>query len=275
MSILTKVSHKIFGSLASYGQLGKFGSFKNGSPEYATDIATSESQNIKDIQSLSNFEAGLYDSIVGNGAPLKQDINAVLRHTSRQVGYLYQAGIPEWDAETVYYSGSIVRYGAALYIAGSQNSNDAPPGVNWSFFLRQDKNSITDNSGSWTNSSSNTPTQVTNLSASFTSNGGLVEIQLEADPSNSDTSYIAATAATGGTVSAMIDLFIDSVRVATYPITHLGTSSSSLLNIQMPPSVIKFSKIKPGSHTYSIKAYPIQTGSSISFENVVMHIKEI
>lgn len=117
MSILTKVSHKIFGSLASYGQLGKFGSFKNGSPEYATDIATSESQNVKDIQSTLNFEKGIYEAVVGNGAPLKQDINSALRHSSRQIGYLYQAGIPEWDNETVYYSGSVCTYQGQIYLA--------------------------------------------------------------------------------------------------------------------------------------------------------------
>lgn len=108
MSKLTKVSHKVFGILANFTyQMSKFGSFKNGSPEYAA--------NVTEIQSTPNFENGLYDSLVGDGAPFAQDMNGVLHHTSRQVGYLYQAGIPEWDGETYYYLGSVCQTSEGIF----------------------------------------------------------------------------------------------------------------------------------------------------------------
>ena len=108
MSKLTKIMHKIFGINADFSyQMGKFGSFKNGAPAYAADVS--------DIQSLSNFEVGLFDSVVANNAPLKEDINAVLHHSSRQIGYLYQAGIPEWDAASTFYVNSFVSYGGEIF----------------------------------------------------------------------------------------------------------------------------------------------------------------
>ena len=75
MSKLTKVAHKIFGSLASYGQLGKVGSFKNGSPAYAVDIATSESLNIEEIQSYWFWKV----SIVFSSAKQKTFLNCSRR----------------------------------------------------------------------------------------------------------------------------------------------------------------------------------------------------
>lgn len=118
MSKLSKVNHKVFGALANFTyQMSKFGSFKNGTPEYAADVT--------EIQSTPNFENGLYDSLVGDGAPFAQDMNSVLHHTSRQVGYLYQAGIPEWDAATSYYLGSICQTSDGVF-----RLNYAGPSIN-------------------------------------------------------------------------------------------------------------------------------------------------
>ena len=120
MSKLTKVSHKVFGILANFTyQMSKFGSFKNGSPEYAA--------NVTEIQSTPNFENGLYDSLVGDGAPFAQDMNGVLHHTSRQVGYLYQEGIPEWDADSTYYINSLVKYNGEIFKSLIDNNTGNAP----------------------------------------------------------------------------------------------------------------------------------------------------
>jgi len=108
MSKLTKIMHKIFGINADFSyQMGKFGSFKAGSPQYAA--------NVTDIQALSNFEEGLYGSVVGSNAPLLEDFNSALHHSSRQIGYLYQMGIPEWDLASTYYVNSFVSYGGDVF----------------------------------------------------------------------------------------------------------------------------------------------------------------
>ena len=127
MSKISRLFHKIFGANADFGyQMGKFGSFKNGSPQYAA--------NASDIQSLSNFEQGLYGSLVGDGAPFAQDINAVLHHSSRQLGYLYQQGIPEWDSQTTYYINSFVSYNGAIFKSiVDTNLNIAPSGSSTSW----------------------------------------------------------------------------------------------------------------------------------------------
>lgn len=115
MAKLTRIPHKVFGLLADWAyQMGKFGSFKNGSPSYASDAA--------EVQSLPNFEEGLFASLVGDGAPFAQDMNAALHHSSRQLGYLFQQGIAEWDSLTTYYIGSVVVSGDTIYISTVDNN---------------------------------------------------------------------------------------------------------------------------------------------------------
>lgn len=120
MSKLTRFFHKIFGINADFNyQMGKFGSFKNGSPTYAA--------NLSDIQSLPNFEEGLYGAVVGNGAPFIQDINGALHHSSRQIGYLLQQGIPEWDSQTTYYINGFCSYSGIIYKSlTDSNINQTP-----------------------------------------------------------------------------------------------------------------------------------------------------
>lgn len=122
MSKLTKIMHKIFGINADFSyQMGKFGSFKAGSPAYAA--------NVTDIQELSNFEEGLYGSVVGSNAPLLEDFNSALHHSSRQIGYLYQAGIPEWDTDSVYYKGSAVQYSEEYFVSLSDANTGKIPNI--------------------------------------------------------------------------------------------------------------------------------------------------
>lgn len=108
MSKLTRVFHKIFGISATFSsEMGKYGSLKNGSPQYAADL--------EDIQEYSNWEGGLYDCVVGNNSPAMQDINSAFHHSSRQLGYIFQQGVPEWDNETTYYTGSVCLYNDFIY----------------------------------------------------------------------------------------------------------------------------------------------------------------
>lgn len=130
MSKLTRFFHKVFGINADFNyQMGKVGSFKNGNPSYAA--------NLSDIQSLPNFEEGLYGTLVGNGAPFVQDMNAVLHHTSRQVGYVLQQGIPEWDAQTSYYLNGYCTYNGVLYKSLSDGQINQVPSMSSSYWQVQ------------------------------------------------------------------------------------------------------------------------------------------
>lgn len=131
MSKLSRIFHKVFGANANFtNQMGVFGSFKNGTPTYAS--------NAEDIQSLGNWLGGLYDSIVGNNSPILQDINGVLHHASRQIGYIMQSGVPEWDSQTSYYVGSFVNYNNTLYVSivdDNLNQDPVSQPTKWVHFL--------------------------------------------------------------------------------------------------------------------------------------------
>lgn len=91
---------KIFGKNAGTNQRGIFGSFADGSPTYTTDPET--------IQSLSAWEGGWYDAIVGGGNPTIQDMNAQLYVYAYMMASIFQDGIPAWDDATEYFIGSVV-----------------------------------------------------------------------------------------------------------------------------------------------------------------------
>lgn len=102
MAKIQRILHKIFGDSGSSDNFAKFGSLVAGSPVKTKDILT--------IQSLPAWDDGWQSSIYGgNKDLLLQDLNAFSFEHSRQIGYLFQAGVSEWDASTTYYKGSIVQ----------------------------------------------------------------------------------------------------------------------------------------------------------------------
>lgn len=102
MAKITRILHKVFGNAGSSDNFAKFGSLVAGSALKTKDILT--------IQSLPAWDDGWQDAVYsGNKNILLEDLNAFCFEHSRQVGYLFQAGVPEWDATTTYYKGSLVQ----------------------------------------------------------------------------------------------------------------------------------------------------------------------
>lgn len=95
---ITRKAQKIFGSNAGINQTGVIGSFAAGSPAYSTDPDT--------IQSLSNYLTGWYGVVAALNSPAIQDMNALDFLITRQLAYLFQNGIAEWNSATTYYIGS-------------------------------------------------------------------------------------------------------------------------------------------------------------------------
>jgi len=102
MAKITRQNHKTFGGTGSSVNFAKFGSLVAADPVKTKDIAT--------IQALAAWDEGFQDAIYGaNKAVLLEDLNSFAFEHSRQIAYLFQAGIPEWQADTSYYVGSIVQ----------------------------------------------------------------------------------------------------------------------------------------------------------------------
>lgn len=125
MARLSRIKQKIFGSAAGFNQIGTFGSLAAGSPAYTTDPST--------IQSLSNYLSGWYAAVVGNNSPVIQDMNAIHFLYARQLAYLMESGVPEWESATTYYVGNIVNVSGFLYVSLTDNNlnHAVTDGANW------------------------------------------------------------------------------------------------------------------------------------------------
>lgn len=125
MAKLTRIFQRLFASTAPSTEVGEFGSFAAGSPVTTQDPAL--------IQSLSNWLDGWVSAVVGPNAPAIEDMNGVCLVFARQLAYILQAGIAEYDATTVYYKESVVNYSGNIYVSLTDtNTGNTPPSIsNW------------------------------------------------------------------------------------------------------------------------------------------------
>jgi hypothetical protein len=119
MAKIDRKHQKIFADLGYTGNLGQFGSYAEGAPVYSNDPDV--------LQQLSNFGAGIGSALINSAPPALQDMNGLGYLLTKQLSYLFQAGISEWNASTSYYIGSLVHDGAgSVYISVSDtNLNQA------------------------------------------------------------------------------------------------------------------------------------------------------
>ena len=113
----------VFGLAGSDTYFGEFGSKAAGSPTHTKDIET--------IQDLSAWDNGLQDALnVSNRLPFLEDMNSLFHVHSYQTAYMLQEGIPEYDASSTYYIGSIVKKTGTFELYGSlvdSNTGNALP----------------------------------------------------------------------------------------------------------------------------------------------------
>lgn len=110
---IERKTQKIFASNTGADQITAFGTAKTTNPEYTTDVA--------EIQS-DVYLQGWEPSLVSDLAPYLQDSNGLWYATTKQMAYLFQEGIAEWDVDTEYGLNSICKSGDTLYIS-LQNNN--------------------------------------------------------------------------------------------------------------------------------------------------------
>lgn len=100
MAKIQRATQKIFASTAQSQQITAFGTAMAASPTYTTDV--NQIMN-------ANFLAGWASALMPDMAPYEEDTNGVIYAVTKQLAYLFQQGIPEWDAGTEYNAGSLVQ----------------------------------------------------------------------------------------------------------------------------------------------------------------------
>lgn len=131
MAEIERKAQKVFaGGVSPSGNIAVYGSKLAGSVNYSSDIDAIQSEN---------WLTGLFGAISPDKAPYVQDLNAIFYVLSKQLAYIFQAGVPEWNSQTEYFANkSIVRYNKKLYIAISNNTNINPESegnTSWKNFL--------------------------------------------------------------------------------------------------------------------------------------------
>lgn len=101
MAKLPRIKQEIFGSEAGPQDIGVVGSLHEGNPTYATTT--------EQIQSLDAFKRGLRSVVIGENSPILEEDNGMYKLITHQLAYILQSGIPEWDTNTTYFYGNIVR----------------------------------------------------------------------------------------------------------------------------------------------------------------------
>jgi hypothetical protein len=109
---MAKITRKVtaqFADVSPTSKLAQFGSKKAGAISYSVDPDT--------IQALAAFGQGFASSLINSGPPAIQEIDALFNLLTRQIRYLDQMSVPEWDAATTYFVGSLVQSDGDLYIS--------------------------------------------------------------------------------------------------------------------------------------------------------------
>lgn len=133
MARLSRVLYKLFGADGPTDDFARFGSQVAGSPTKTKDITS--------IMSLPAWLTGLKAALnSGNRAPFAEDINSLMYVKGYMLAYLYQEGVPEWNADTEYHEHSVVKKGGTSELYASlinDNIGNALPSqvsdANWRY----------------------------------------------------------------------------------------------------------------------------------------------
>jgi microcystin-dependent protein len=117
MAKLSRALLTLFGRDGPTNDFGEFGSQAANAPLKTKDPAT--------IQALTAWLTGLKAAINNTSkAPYLEDLNALFYLHSYMSAYMFQEGVPEWEANTNYFTNSIVKKSgtAELYISKTDNN---------------------------------------------------------------------------------------------------------------------------------------------------------
>ena len=125
---LPRITQKIFAQNAAEDDLLQFGSVLSGNATPSTSIAETQT---------TAYQTGWRSAVISDrNYPTLGEMNAVQQVPTQQLAYLFQKGIPEWDAGTTYYANvSYCQVNGVLYKSVSDNNIGNNPttdnGTNW------------------------------------------------------------------------------------------------------------------------------------------------
>lgn len=125
MAKIVRKKQILFASAAPSDQISGFGSLAFSDPTYTTDPTV--------IQSFA-FSTGWFEAVAGLNNPCIEDENALAYLWAYQLSYVFQAGIPEWEIGTTYYTGSLCQVSGIVYVSlvdSNINHNPASDTTNW------------------------------------------------------------------------------------------------------------------------------------------------
>ncbi len=140
MAKITRVTAVPFGLTGTTDDFETFGSTAAGGTDYSKDPAA--------IQATDAWSEGWRPALIASKAPVLQDMNGMSLVFGRQIAYLLQAGIAEWDNGTTYYVGNLaVNPGTGQVFVSIVDANvgnalpTAPASnTNWQFLFTYNSN---------------------------------------------------------------------------------------------------------------------------------------
>lgn len=129
MAKLPRVNLIQFGRDGSAANFGEFGTLADG-----TKITT---KNLVTLQSNAAWLLGWQSATLANKRPAYQDFNGLQYVHSYMMCYLFQAGIPEWNTDTIYFIGSFCQVAGTVYKSKTDTNtgnNPATDTTNWGTF---------------------------------------------------------------------------------------------------------------------------------------------
>ena len=100
MPKIQRTTQQIFAANAGSQQVTAFGTAKDQTPVYT--------QSVAQIQN-TNYGYGWSSALQPDKAPWQEDMNALFYAITTQLAYLFQEGIPEYDAGTSYSAGALTK----------------------------------------------------------------------------------------------------------------------------------------------------------------------
>lgn len=119
MANLTRYTQSIFGAAAGFQQMAQYGSFAAGSPNLYDGSTITPAI----VQSLGAYATGWFTAVEADYSPAIEDMNALCYLFGYQLTYIFQWGVPVYDAATTYNIGSIVNDGFGVMYSSLINSN--------------------------------------------------------------------------------------------------------------------------------------------------------
>lgn len=136
MAKLARKGQKIFARTATNN--GVFGSLQAGNKQTSQDVET--------LQSLDAYSEGWNSATISSEQlPPLEEFQSLNYVNTYQLAYMFQEGIPEWDSNSYYHQGSIVKVTTdntfVLYNSLTDNNtgnNPATDRTNWAVYLTSD-----------------------------------------------------------------------------------------------------------------------------------------